>query len=157
MDLTKVGDIFKRKEGDLWSAKGIKAEDLFLASSCRLQGTRPALEDRLALCFSPLATPYSLFLGVYDGHGGERCAEFVSAAVPRLICANPFLSADPSVALGDAHIQARQSCPHFIFAHYCVPLVSAMCAALVCRAHPSIRATPSTLLALIFLRLSFTL
>ena len=58
---------------------------------CAEQGRRPTMEDAdVALtdwhAASPSAPANAMFFGVYDGHGGQRAAEFVAKTLHHKIC-----------------------------------------------------------------------
>jgi len=95
--------LFKK---DPWSPKGVKADEVYRLSQAHRQGKRPTLEDRLLVRPNVAGSPYHLLVGVYDGHFGERCADFVSSAIGSLVADNAFTASEPLQSLADAHVAA---------------------------------------------------
>lgn len=59
-------------------------------------------EDRtlamLRCSYEANQTVFSLF-GVFDGHGGHNCAEFIQTRLARFVGSNKYFPSDPAKAL----------------------------------------------------------
>jgi serine/threonine protein phosphatase PrpC len=63
------------------------------------QGARKTMEDQhVALCESNTVP----FFGVYDGHGGTHCAEYLKAHLHDYVLQHPKLREDPELAMREA-------------------------------------------------------
>jgi protein phosphatase 2C family protein 2/3 len=97
-----------------------------LAGACERIGKRPTMEDAVALVpqlsyksipLSEVPVPEQVrdesvtdngehllgFFGVYDGHGGQASAKFVSKVLPYLLSQNPRRYAEPGAALSASY------------------------------------------------------
>lgn len=83
------------------------------------QGTRKTMEDQhRAMLSADLATPRDRnaprvamgipFFGVYDGHGGPQCAEFLREHLHALILSHPDVKSDPQRAIHEAVLEAER-------------------------------------------------
>lgn len=83
------------------------------------QGTRKTMEDQhKAMLASDLVTPKDPdapklafgipFFGVYDGHGGTQCAEFLRENLHTLILGHPNVREDPQLAIRDGVAEAER-------------------------------------------------
>jgi integrin-linked kinase-associated serine/threonine phosphatase 2C len=83
------------------------------------QGTRKTMEDQhKAMLSTDLFTPRDRtaprmamgipFFGVYDGHGGQQCAEFLRENLHTLILSHPHARQDPQRAIKDGVEEAEK-------------------------------------------------
>lgn len=63
------------------------------------QGTRRTMEDQHTML--PLAEGIPFF-GVYDGHGGKQCAEYLKENLHKVVLAHPKIKSDPELALKES-------------------------------------------------------
>lgn len=84
------------------------------------QGTRKTMEDQhKAMLSTDLVTPRDRsaprmasgipFFGVYDGHGGQQCAEFLRENLHTLILSHPSIRTDPEQAIKDGVDEAEKT------------------------------------------------
>mmetsp|Transcript_60751 Transcript_60751/g.70471 ORF Transcript_60751/g.70471 Transcript_60751/m.70471 type:complete len:476 (+) Transcript_60751:57-1484(+) len=82
------------------------------------QGTRKTMEDQhKAMLSTDLVTPRDRnaprvamgipFFGVYDGHGGPQCAEFLRENLHALILSHPDVRSNPERAIQEAVLEAE--------------------------------------------------
>eukprot|EP01125_Pyxidicula_operculata_P017276 TRINITY_DN6045_c2_g2_i2.p1 TRINITY_DN6045_c2_g2~~TRINITY_DN6045_c2_g2_i2.p1 ORF type:complete len:579 (-),score=180.95 TRINITY_DN6045_c2_g2_i2:103-1839(-) len=73
-----------KKSDDLWSQKEVVSSQLWDIAQYHDKGQRPTMEDSVQVIegFIP-DSPCSLFLGVFDGHSGCKCSQFVSSELPK--------------------------------------------------------------------------
>ena len=103
-----------RRDEDVKSTKRRKKKDKtekteIEAGLCSNRGRREYQEDR-ALILTPfecdskhLQGPVSL-LGVYDGHGGYECSEFVKTRLPTELALDLGVGMNPVAALANCHL-----------------------------------------------------
>lgn len=65
------------------------------------QGTRRTMEDQHTMLAEGIP-----FFGVYDGHGGTQCAEYLRDHLHGFILSNPELKANPQKAIVDGIVEA---------------------------------------------------
>ncbi|KAL7696049.1 protein phosphatase 2C-like protein [Lotmaria passim] len=65
------------------------------------QGTRRTMEDQHTMLAEGIP-----FFGVYDGHGGTQCAEYLRDHLHNFILSNPELKTDPQKAIVDGIVEA---------------------------------------------------
>jgi serine/threonine protein phosphatase PrpC len=63
------------------------------------QGPRKTMEDQHTAVLEHTPVP---FFGVYDGHGGTHCAEFLKAHLHKYVLGHPELKNDPELALRES-------------------------------------------------------
>lgn len=74
------------------------------------QGTRKTMEDQhvaVVRSQTPHASDFSFF-GVYDGHGGTQCADYLQQNLHDFILNHPQLRADTTTAIKDAIARAEK-------------------------------------------------
>ena len=85
------------EEHDWSKPTTIHVVDFFL--SAELRGRRPGyMEDRHTL-YTPAEGEEPFVFGVFDGHGGEECAEFLRLNLAPALAKNPILDLDPPRAI----------------------------------------------------------
>ncbi|KAG5467894.1 hypothetical protein LSCM4_00980 [Leishmania orientalis] len=67
------------------------------------QGIRSSMEDEHVT----VVEPDVCFFGIYDGHGGRQCAEFVRSRLHKIALAHDSLKTAPRKALSDAFAQVE--------------------------------------------------
>jgi serine/threonine protein phosphatase PrpC len=78
------------------------------ASVVSIQGGRSYQEDKYAAELQWRDDPQAGFFGVFDGHGGARCSEFIAEAIPQQLKVELAKHADPSIALRNTFLQVDQ-------------------------------------------------
>ncbi|CAG9582126.1 protein phosphatase 2C-like protein [Leishmania major strain Friedlin] len=68
------------------------------------QGIRSSMEDEHVT----VVEPEVCFFGIYDGHGGRQCAEYVRARLHEITLAHECLKTDPRKAISDAFAQVER-------------------------------------------------
>lgn len=74
----------------------------YLVGSFGAQGKRPTMEDATTI-LDPFGThPEQAFFGIFDGHNGARCAQFIASELPKNIEKLEKFKDHPELALFDA-------------------------------------------------------
>ncbi|CAM38551.1 protein phosphatase 2C-like protein [Leishmania braziliensis MHOM/BR/75/M2904] len=68
------------------------------------QGTRKTMEDQHTMLFEGIP-----FFGVYDGHGGTQCAEYLRDQLHGLILGHPEVKTNPEKAIIDGIVEADRA------------------------------------------------
>jgi len=83
-----------------------------------IKGRRPSMEDAHKIIVEEsdetIDDPYesqndnTSFFGVYDGHGGEKAAKFVSHHLHKLILSHNKFSTDPALAIKEGFLEVER-------------------------------------------------
>jgi len=55
-----------------------KPKAIFEIAECHKKGSRPTMEDATSIIHQFANIPNSIFVGVYDGHNGSKCSNFLA-------------------------------------------------------------------------------
>jgi protein phosphatase PTC2/3 len=79
------------------------------AANSHRGNVKPFNEDRISIV-TKLSIDYSdvSIYAVYDGHGGQGCADYLRESIPRLILKQECLKTDPEQALKQAFREAEE-------------------------------------------------
>lgn len=93
------------KEAKLWSNTNVKScDELWEVAHYEAQGCRKTMEDAHVIRKQFGGHNSRLLAGVFDGHGGARCAKFVADSLSQKILDHDQLEGNPSLTLKETFL-----------------------------------------------------
>jgi serine/threonine protein phosphatase PrpC len=68
-------------------------------AECGVQGRRPEMEDASCIIVPFAHNQQQALFGIFDGHFGSKCSQFVAKRLPEILVRNPNFNNDPKRAL----------------------------------------------------------